>query len=87
VLSARRAAPFSVATLRPRPNLRKRERRREIARRIDKAGNVVIMCGAGCRGAADVLRALSDVQGPACPYGRGKELMAYDDHAGWAVLA
>src|SRR3984957_15913292 len=27
----------------------------EIARRIDRAGNVVIMCGAGCRGAADLL--------------------------------
>jgi thiamine pyrophosphate-dependent acetolactate synthase large subunit-like protein len=32
----------------------------EIARRIDKAGSVVIMCGAGCRGAADLLGALSN---------------------------
>src|ERR1700720_270439 len=32
----------------------------EIARRIDEAGSIVIMCGAGCRGAADGLRAISD---------------------------
>src|ERR1700686_4828195 len=32
----------------------------EIARRIDGADSVAIMCGAGCRGAADELRALSD---------------------------
>src|SRR5579863_9495480 len=32
----------------------------EIARRIDEASRVIVMCGAGCHGAADELRALSD---------------------------
>jgi pyruvate dehydrogenase (quinone) len=51
-----------------------------MAERIDKAGNVVIMCGAGCRDAADLLRALSDrLRAPLIHTVRGKELMAYDD--------
>jgi pyruvate dehydrogenase (quinone) len=81
VLSARAGAPFSVATLRPRSEFAASENDvAEIARRIDKAGNVVIMCGAGCRGAADVLRALSDrLKAPLVHTVRGKELMAYDD--------
>jgi hypothetical protein len=38
------------------------------------------MCGAGCRGAADLLRALSDrLKAPLIHSVRGKELMAYDD--------
>jgi thiamine pyrophosphate-dependent acetolactate synthase large subunit-like protein len=38
------------------------------------------MCGAGCRGAADLLRALSDrLKAPLVHSVRGKELMAYDD--------
>ena len=38
------------------------------------------MCGAGCRGAADSLRALSDrLKAPLVHTLRGKELMAYDD--------
>jgi thiamine pyrophosphate-dependent acetolactate synthase large subunit-like protein len=81
VLSARAGAPFSVATLRPRSEFAASEDDvAEIARRIDKAGNVVIMCGAGCRSAADVLRALSDrLNAPLVHTVRGKELMAYDD--------
>ncbi|MDB5609202.1 MAG: pyruvate dehydrogenase [Bradyrhizobium sp.] len=81
VLSARAGAPFSVATLRPRSEFAASENDvAEIARRIDKASNVVIMCGAGCRGAADVLRALSDrLKAPLVHTVRGKELMAYDD--------
>jgi thiamine pyrophosphate-dependent acetolactate synthase large subunit-like protein len=81
VLSARAGAPFSVATLRPRSEFAASEDDvAEIARRIDKAGNVVIMCGAGCRSAADVLRALSDrLKAPLVHTVRGKELMAYDD--------
>ena len=52
----------------------------EIARRIDEAGSVVIMCGAGCRGTADLLRALSDrLKAPLVHSVRGKEFMAYDD--------
>src|SRR6202163_21140 len=51
----------SVATLKPRPEFAASEHDiAELARRIDGADSVVIMCGAGCRGAADELRALSD---------------------------
>src|ERR1700680_1846792 len=71
----------SVATLKPHPEFTASESDvAEIARRIDKAGSVVIMCGAGCRGAADLLAALSDrLRAPVVPSVRGKELMAYDD--------
>ena len=82
VLSAKAdGAPFSVATLRPRSEFTASESDvAEIARRIDRAGNVVIMCGAGCRGAAAELRALSDrLKAPLVHSVRGKELMAYDD--------
>jgi pyruvate dehydrogenase (quinone) len=41
---------------------------------------VVIMCGAGCRGAADLLGALPNhLKAPLVHSVRGKELMAYDD--------
>ncbi|MEA2914996.1 MAG: hypothetical protein QOJ15_7077 [Bradyrhizobium sp.] len=82
VLSAKAdGAPFSVATLRPRSEFTASESDvAEIARRIDRAGSVVIMCGAGCRGAAAELRALSDrLKAPLVHSVRGKELMAYDD--------
>jgi pyruvate dehydrogenase (quinone) len=82
VLSAKAdGAPFSVATLRPRSEFTASESDvAEIARRIDGAGSVVIMCGAGCRGAAAELRALSDrLKAPLVHSVRGKELMAYDD--------
>jgi pyruvate dehydrogenase (quinone) len=82
VLSAKAdGAPFSVATLRPRSEFTASESDvAEIARRIDRADSVVIMCGAGCRGAAAELRALSDrLKAPLVHSARGKELMAYDD--------
>ena len=82
VLSAKAVgAASSVATLKPRSEFTASEADiAEIARRIDKAGSVVIMCGAGCRGAADLLRALSDrLKAPLVHSVRGKELMAYDD--------
>jgi len=71
----------SLATLKPHSEFAAAEG--DIARiveRIDRAGSVVIMCGAGCRGAADSLRALSDrLRAPLVHTLRGKELMAYDD--------
>ena len=82
VLSAKaNGAASSVATLRPRSDLTASENDvAEIARRIDNAGNLVIMCGAGCRGADDLLRAMSDrLKAPLVHSVRGKELMAYDD--------
>jgi pyruvate dehydrogenase (quinone) len=82
VLSAKATgAASSVATLKPCSEFTASEADVvEIARRIDKAASVVIMCGAGCRGAADLLRALSDrLKAPLVHSVRGKELMGYDD--------
>jgi thiamine pyrophosphate-dependent acetolactate synthase large subunit-like protein len=82
VISAKaEGAASSVGTLKPRGEFTAAESDvAEIARRIDKAGSVVIMCGAGCRGAAELLGALSDrLKAPLVHTVRGKELMAYDD--------
>ena len=72
---------ISVATLKPRSEFTAGDDDvTEMARRIDAAESIVIMCGAGCRGAADLLRALSDrLKAPLIHSVRGKELMAYDD--------
>jgi pyruvate dehydrogenase (quinone) len=71
----------SVATLRPRPELAASEADIvKMARLVDQAGSVVIMCGAGCRGAADELRALSDwLKAPLVHSVKGKDIMPYDD--------
>lgn len=71
----------SVATLRPRTEITPAESEiADIARRIDAAKNVVFMCGHGCIGAADLLRALSDrLKAPLVHTYRGKEIMAFDD--------
>jgi pyruvate dehydrogenase (quinone) len=74
-------AVSSVATLKPRSEFpAAAEDIDNMAQRINQAGSVVIMCGAGCRDAADLLRALSDrLKAPLIHSVRGKELMAYDD--------
>ncbi|HEX3495287.1 MAG TPA: thiamine pyrophosphate-binding protein [Methylocella sp.] len=71
----------SVATLKPRPELAASEADiSEIARRLDQADNVVIMCGAGCHDAAEELRALSDrLKAPLIHSVKGKDIMPYDD--------
>jgi pyruvate dehydrogenase (quinone) len=71
----------SLATLRPRPEIIASEAEiAEIARRIDEAGSIVIMCGAGCHGAAEELRALSDrLKAPLIHSVKGKDIMPYDD--------
>lgn len=82
VLSAKAdGAVSSVATLKPRSEFpASADDIAKMAERIDRAGSVVIMCGAGCHGAADVLRALSDrLKAPLIHTVRGKELMPYDD--------
>jgi pyruvate dehydrogenase (quinone) len=82
VLSAKaEGAVSSVATLKPRSEFpASADDIAKMAERIDRAGSVVVMCGAGCHGAADVLRALSDrLKAPLIHTLRGKELMAYDD--------
>jgi thiamine pyrophosphate-dependent acetolactate synthase large subunit-like protein len=82
VLSAKaEGSASSVATLKPRAEISPDENDvAEIARRIDQAGSIAIMCGAGCRGAGELLRALSDrLKAPLVHSVRGKEIMAYDD--------
>jgi pyruvate dehydrogenase (quinone) len=71
----------SVATLKPVPELAADAMEvAEIARRIDAADSVVVMCGAGCHGAADELRALSDqLRAPLIHSVKGKDIMPYDD--------
>src|SRR6476620_12767334 len=61
VLSAKaEGAVSSLATLKPHSEFAATEADiAKIVQEIDRAGSVVIMCGAGCRGAADSLRALS----------------------------
>jgi pyruvate dehydrogenase (quinone) len=82
VMSAKaEGAVKSVATLKPRTEFAASgEEVAEIARRVDKAGSVLIMCGGGCHGAADVLRALSDrLKAPLIHSVKGKDIMSYDD--------
>jgi pyruvate dehydrogenase (quinone) len=82
VLSAKAdGAASSVATLKPRSEISPNEADvAEIVSRVNAASSVVIMCGAGCRGAAELLRALSDrLKAPLIHSVRGKEMMAYDD--------
>ena len=71
----------SLATLKPRSEIVASEADiAEIARRIDEAGSIVIMCGAGCHGAADELRALSDrLKAPLIHSVKGKDIMPYND--------
>src|SRR6204780_4132305 len=71
----------SIGTLKPRSEFLASEADiAEIARRIDAAGSVVIMCGAGCHGAAEELRALSDrLKAPLIHSVKGKDIMPYDD--------
>jgi pyruvate dehydrogenase (quinone) len=71
----------SVATLKPRAERVASEADIvTLAQLIDQAGNVVIMCGNGCHGAADDLRALSDrLNAPLIHSVKGKDIMPYDD--------
>jgi pyruvate dehydrogenase (quinone) len=82
ILTARtEGSVASVATLKPRPEIFASEADiAEMARRIDEAGTIVIMCGAGCHGAAEELRALSDrLKAPLIHSVKGKDIMPYDD--------
>jgi thiamine pyrophosphate-dependent acetolactate synthase large subunit-like protein len=90
VLAAKAAGSISsIATLKPRTEFAASEQYiAEMARRIDAVDRIVTMCGAGCRGAVEELRKLSDrLKAPLVHSFRGKELMAYDDPAGWAGSA
>jgi thiamine pyrophosphate-dependent acetolactate synthase large subunit-like protein len=71
----------SVATLRPLPEFAASATDiTAMARKIDAAGNIVIMCGSGCHGAADELRALSDrLKAPLIHSVKGKDIMPFND--------
>ncbi|UGV25250.1 pyruvate dehydrogenase [Rhodopseudomonas boonkerdii] len=82
VLSLKSDIPTSsIATLIPRGEILPNEAAIDDAiRRIDDAKSVVIMCGHGALGTADLLRALSDkLKAPLVHSVRGKEIMAFDD--------
>lgn len=71
----------SIATIRPRaeiaPDIASIV---DAAERINSANSIVIMCGAGCHGIADLLRALSDkLKAPLVHTLRGKDIMPFDD--------
>jgi len=71
----------SISTLKPREEFAASDADvTEMARRIDQAGSVVIMCGAGCHGAGAELRALSDrLKAPLIHSVKGKDIMPFDD--------
>jgi len=71
----------SVATLKPHPEFAASAADvTQIARKIDATANVVIMCGNGCHGAADELRALSDrLKAPLIHSFKGKDIMPFDE--------
>jgi pyruvate dehydrogenase (quinone) len=71
----------SIATLRPRPEVvPSAQDAAEIARRLDAADTVVIMCGGGCQGTAEELRALSDrLKAPLIHSVKGQDILPYDD--------
>lgn len=82
VLSLKAEVPTSsIATLIPRGEILPNEAAiDEAVRRINDAKSVVIMCGHGALGTADLLRALSDkLNAPLVHTVRGKEIMAFDD--------
>src|SRR5271170_1997433 len=82
VISARTdGGVASVDTLQPRPEIAaSAEDVARIAGRIDAAGSVLIMCGNGCHGATEELRALSDrLKAPLIHSVKGKDIMPYDD--------
>jgi pyruvate dehydrogenase (quinone) len=72
---------LSVQTLGPRHQFPPREQDvAQIARRIDEAKSVVILCGNGCRDAVEELRELSDrLKAPLVHTLKAKDLMPFDD--------
>jgi pyruvate dehydrogenase (quinone) len=71
----------SVTTFKPRPEISAGDADvAEMARRINEATRIVIMCGAGCHGAAEELRALSDLlKAPLIHSFKAKDIMPHND--------
>jgi pyruvate dehydrogenase (quinone) len=74
----------SLATLRPKEDLpASGQDIEEIARRLDAAGPVLIMCGNGCHGAKEEILALSErLKAPLIHTVKGKDILPYD-HPRW----
>ncbi len=74
----------SLATLRPRPDVAPADDDiADAVKLIDKARSVALLCGIGCRGAADELVALAEhLQAPLVHTYRAKDLLPYD-HPSW----
>jgi pyruvate dehydrogenase (quinone) len=78
--SAESSVPSVVTLKPPAERVANDDDIEDIATKIDIADHVVILCGAGCHGAADELRALSDRLGaPLIHSVKGKDIMPYDD--------
>lgn len=77
-------APFSISTLRPRPEIAGSESDvTEVAHRIVWASSVVIMCGAGCHCSADLLSDVS--RPPSCTPSAARIGSPMTIRDGWAV--
>jgi pyruvate dehydrogenase (quinone) len=72
---------FSLGPLQPRREIMPGEAEiTEIAHHIDGARSVAILCGAGCHGAVEELRAFSDrLKAPLLHTVKGKDILPYDD--------
>jgi pyruvate dehydrogenase (quinone) len=82
LLATTEAGVSSLSTLSPLSEVAPTDGRviDDAVQRIDAAERVVIMCGAGCRGATEELRALSDrLKAPLIHSVKGQDLMPYDD--------
>ena len=79
--AAMKGDTYSPATLKPRPEMIPDEADiAAIARSIDQAKTVCIMAGAGCHGAVDELKALSDrLKAPLIHSVKGKDILPYTD--------
>jgi pyruvate dehydrogenase (quinone) len=71
----------SLATLGPRPEIIPSTQQIDaVSRLIDMTGKIVIMCGGGCRGGAQELRALSDrLKAPLIHSVKGQDILPHDD--------
>jgi pyruvate dehydrogenase (quinone) len=82
IISAKASADVkSIETLHPRNTFpASDEDIAKVIHQIDQADKIVIMCGAGCHGSAEVLRGLSDkLKAPLIHTIKGKDIMAYDE--------
>jgi pyruvate dehydrogenase (quinone) len=73
--------PHSLASLAPRAEIAPSPLElEELTRRIEAANKIVLMCGAGCHGAGELLRQVSDrLKAPLVHTVRGKDILPYSD--------